>query len=461
MSLRLCDWDKCGHPAVRRAGDCSLCDRHLCRTHLEDEWHKCPKPETNWENYSVQYVATESRQMAELCRRIDSSKLCKRASRLRNGIPCTTNLSAEALSSMMGGQNCHAEITFEDQVRWLVRFRLAKTSSPPVTVRDYLLRSEAATMIFLRKHTQIPSPEVYDWACESDPYNPIGRVGYILMEKIEGKALDWQLATLSHKEKVMRQLVDIFLEIEKHPFDKLGSIMPGKDADAFEIQGYAHHGTFRPEPRGPLGPFHSSLEATRATIKLYLDMIASGEMAARYLVDVYLVHRFRLDLLDQFAEEMLSERQFFLKHPDDKGDHILVNEVYDIVGIIDWEWCHTVSKEEAFSSPCMMWPVAKFYDGSNELASDELRFAEMWRERGRYDLAKYVAEGRKVQRFLFALGSASDCQNDYQTFVNLSLGLKRAFDSEEEEGWEEWKTEALEKWKGDHLLQALLRNTSN
>ncbi|KAI1502336.1 hypothetical protein F5X99DRAFT_379924 [Biscogniauxia marginata] len=457
MSLWPCDWDKCRQPAVQRAGDCFLCDRHLCRTHLQDQWHKCPKPEESWEDYSAQYAATEARQMNELCRRIDGSKLCTRASLLRRGIPCTINLSTKKLSTMMGGQNCHAEITFQDNVKWLARFRLAKTSSPPVEARDYILRSEAATMNFLRKHTRIPTPEVFDWACESDPQNPLGEVGYILMEKVEGEPLDWQLATSSQKERVMQQLVDIFLEIEKHPFDAIGSITPAKDPTAFEIQGFAHHSTFRPECGGALGPFYSSLEAARVVVESCLAMIASGEIAATYPIDVYLVHRFRLDILNNVGKEILSEGKFFLKHPDDKGDHILINKAYDIVSIIDWEWCHTVSKEDAFSSPCMMWPVAEFYDGSNELANDELRFASIFRERGRDDIASYVTEGRKVQRFFFALGAASGCQNNYQTFVDLFIGLKRVFDSEEG-GWEEWKTKALEKWKSDHLLQALLQS---
>jgi hypothetical protein len=358
---------------------------------------------------------------------------------------------------MMGGQNCHAEITFQDNVKWLARFRLIKTSSPPLEAREYILQSEAATMNFLRKHTRIPVPEVYDWACESDAQNPLG-VGYILMEKVEGVPLNWQLATPAQKEKVMQQLVDIFLEVEKHPFDTMGSIMPAKDSTAFEVQGFAHHAIFRPECGGPLGPFDSSVESARVAIETYLAMIASGEIAAAYPIDVYLVHRFRLDILNKMGREIISEGKYFLKHPDDKGDHILINNNYDIVSIIDWEWCSTVSKEDAFSSPCMMWPVGEFYDGSNELTNEELRFASIFRERGRGDLASFVIEGRKVQRFFFALGAASGCQKDQQTLVSLFLGLKRALDSEEE-GWEEWKTKALEEWSGDKLLQGLVQGS--
>ncbi|QSS50860.1 hypothetical protein I7I53_06026 [Histoplasma capsulatum var. duboisii H88] len=92
---------------------------------------------------------------------------------------------------MMGNQNCHAEITFDDNVKWIARFRLARTSSPPREVRDWILRSEAATTIYLQQHTCIPTPAIFDWACESDPGNPLG-VDYILMEKLDGKPLDWQ-----------------------------------------------------------------------------------------------------------------------------------------------------------------------------------------------------------------------------------------------------------------------------
>ncbi|KAI1097924.1 hypothetical protein F4804DRAFT_346769 [Jackrogersella minutella] len=275
-------------------------------------------------------------------------------------------------------------------VKWLARFRLPSISSPPLEVRDYILRSEAATMGFLQKHICIPSPKILDWACESDPSNPLGHVGYILMEKMEGNPLDWQGASPSQKEKVMQQLVDIFLELERHPFDTMGSIISSGDPSVYEIQGFAYHAAYS---RGTKG--------------------VSGEIGAAYPVDVFLVHRSRLDLLGDVEKDVPSGEAFFLKHPDDKGDHILVNEDFDIVGMIDWEWCQT--------------PVAKFYDGSNELADEELRLA--------YD------KGRKVQRFFFSLGAGSGA-HDQKTLIDLFMGLKRAFDPGEEE-WEEWRTKAL------------------
>ena len=352
---------------------------------------------------------------------------------------------------MMGNQNCHVEITFHDNVRWLARFCLAKTSSPPREVRDWILRSEAATMTYLQQHTCIPTPKIFDWACESDPGNELG-AGYILMEKLDGNSLDWDAATPQQREKVMHQLADMFLEIEKHPFKAMGSLV-SSTVDIIDVQGLAHQSTFR-IGKGPLGPFSSSLEGSQVMLESYLAMIATGEIDSCCPIDTYLVHRFCQDIVGALWEDVPSGDQFFLKHPDDKGDHILVNDSFDIVGVIDWEWTQTVSKAEAFCSPCMMWPVAEFYDGSNELAADELRLAAIFQEKGREDLANCVIEGRKVQRFFFTLGPESSFL-DTQTLSHLFTGLQRAFNSEDEE-WGSWKSKALKKWKDDELLLGLL-----
>ncbi|KAI0531620.1 hypothetical protein GGR58DRAFT_518391 [Xylaria digitata] len=398
--------------------------------------------QTNWDEYSARYAAAESRRLEELCRRIDGRKLCVRASQVRSdtNMPCAIDLSPKSLSAMMGGQNCHAEVVFTDGVVWLARFRLSSPISPPPEVRDYVLRSEAATMEFLQRHTRIPSPRVFDWACESDPANTVG-VGYILMEKLHGSPLDWQGATAAQREKVVRQLADIMLEIERHPFDRLGSLVAttamsgGKMAAAaaelqIQVQGLAKHSTFRSgEDDRPLGLFRSSWEASPALVEAHLRMIASGEIrTVENAVDVFLAHRFRLD----------EDEKFFLKHAD-KGDHILVNADFDI--------------------PCMMWPVAAFYDGSNELADEELLLARVFCERGREDLARCVLDGRKVQRLLFALGPGGASHEDRRMFACLFMGLKQAFDlgyggKEEKRGreveeWEVWRARALVKWEHD------------
>lgn len=272
------------------------------------------------------------------------------------------------------------------------------------------------------------------------------------MDKLDGKPLEWDGATPAQREKIMQQLADVFLDLESHPFDAMGSLVCAADGAEVELQGLAHVATFRMGGGGPLGPFSSSVEGTRAMLASYLAMITNRELEGCHPVNAWLAHRDRLDLIER---HFTSRGLFFLKHPDDKGDHILVNDQFDIVGMIDCEWMQTASRAGAFCSPCMMWPVADFYNGSNDLTTDEMRLADIFRERGRHDLAECVVNGRRVQRLLFGLGPDGSFLDD-KTFGSLFLGLRRAVDSSEER-WEQWMAKALERWKKDESLQRLLK----
>ncbi|CAN8105502.1 unnamed protein product [Discula destructiva] len=185
----------------------------------------------------------------------------------------------------------------------------------------------------------------------------------------------------------------------------MGSLVQTTDGD-FEIQGLeSRHATFSVgDENRPLGPFSSSLQGSGPIIQSYLKVAASGEVDTAHSVDACLAYRLRLEMASSLwidAGAGPLGQQFFLKHPDDKGDHIFVKYAFDIIGIIDWEWAQIVSKAEAFCAPCMMWPVGDFYSGSNELAADELRLASIFLEKERDDLASYVKDGRRFQRLFF------------------------------------------------------------
>ncbi|KAK8029424.1 hypothetical protein PG993_010715 [Apiospora rasikravindrae] len=330
--------------------------------------------------------------------------------------------------------------------------RLQRNSSPPLEVRDYILRSEAITMFYLQQHTHLPTPKIFDWACEADPEN-CARIGYILMEKMDATPLNWQAATGEQKETIMQQLADIFIEIEKHPFTTMGSLATC-DGNIADIPGLALPYVFRPEA-GPLGPFTSPLEWSKAIIESYLSIMADGEIDANLRTEVYLYHRFRLEAVGRLWEGVLPGHRFFLKHPDDKGDHILINDRYQIVALIDWEWAHTVSAAEAFSSPSMMWPVADFYKGLNILASEERRLAAILQEKGRNGLASHVVNGRKFRRFFFAIGPGSSFLTQKEV-ADLFVGLQLALNWENV-GREPWKQSALETWEKDELLLKIMK----
>ncbi|RMZ84189.1 hypothetical protein DV738_g604, partial [Chaetothyriales sp. CBS 135597] len=352
----------------------------------------------------------------------------------------------------MGGMNYHIELSFDDGVKWIARIRRFNATSPPAALRDYIIRSEVATLKFLEL-TDVPSPKVFDFAMEN-ANNPVG-VGYILMEKLPGKSLRWALATEIQRKNVMDQLADIFVELHKYSFDHLGSL---------DQPGDTHIGPFARESltdfvqseMRPIGPFSSPDQYHYASLQLILDLILRGEMYSQQAVDAYLIHLFLIDLIPSISpspSSIQNDQGYYLKHADDKGDHILVDEDFNITGIIDWEWAYTAPPAHAFNSPIGLLSVGDFYDGVNDLGDDEIVFARLLEEKGHQDLAAFVWNGRIQHRFAFCCGYDLA---DWSGFLGLFRGLRDAVKVDEGLDWDEWKTVALHRYKEDAGLQLLL-----
>lgn len=63
-------------------------------------------------------------------------------------------------------------------------------------------------------------------------------------------------------------------------------------------------------------------------------------------MNAYLIFKYLRDLAESGRwnafESNFDDGPFFLKHMDDKGDHILVDDEYNITGIIDWIYARVV-----------------------------------------------------------------------------------------------------------------------
>ena len=68
--------------------------------------------------------------------------------------------------------------------------------------------------------------------------------------------------------------------------------------------------------------------------------------------------------------------------------------------------------------------IGSFYDGKNDLSQDELRFAQIFKQHGRHDIADIVLGCRPWQRSLFFLGGLP---KDIEEFDKLFHGLKKSF----------------------------------
>jgi aminoglycoside phosphotransferase (APT) family kinase protein len=153
--------------------------------------------------------------------------------------------------SQMGGQNCHVDIKFDDGVVWIARFRLDNDPTlPPRATQEKIFASEVATLRFL-SNTTVPVPAVFYASFEDKGIgSPV-----VLMQKLAGKALQWYNASVQQKTKIMEQLANIFIELQRHPFSSSGSLISGGE----QVGPFAQVPMFS-TPAQSLGPF-STVEA--------------------------------------------------------------------------------------------------------------------------------------------------------------------------------------------------------
>ncbi|OJI99473.1 hypothetical protein ASPVEDRAFT_882993 [Aspergillus versicolor CBS 583.65] len=99
------------------------------------------------------------------------------------------------------------------------------------------------------------------------------------------QSLRWSLLEIEQRRKVMSQLADIYIELQQ----------------------------------------------------LTIDLIMREECFTPRAVDAYLIHRFLLDYVSEkyLVHSHSDDGRFYLKHADSKGDHILINDEYNITGIMD------------------------------------------------------------------------------------------------------------------------------
>ncbi|EXJ78033.1 hypothetical protein A1O3_09193 [Capronia epimyces CBS 606.96] len=418
---------------------------------------------TDPDTYYAALDAAKKQHLLSLIAKINLVALTSAASTARNGLCCRVPAlefhskgrpNLELIQSQLGGQNCHLDIEFEDGTVWLARIRLDDPLLPPKPTQEYIFMSEMATLKFLEK-TGVPAPKVYAYAADSI-INPV-RASYALMEKLPGVPLEWDEATSGQRTRVMDQLVDIFLELEKHPFHTSGSLSLSQDV--LKVGGFAQLPLFS-SPEQTLGPFETLQSSLHAMISQQQDQIVNGELSS-LAVDNYLSHCWRLDMITHVTAHCHeSGPSFFLKHFDDKGDHILVDADFNITGIIDWEFASAEPNTLAFSTPCMLWPVGDFYEGKNGLSAEEIEFAGIFQARGRGDIGKIMLESRKMQRFIFFNGGG--VSSDQEEFQALFTGLRTAWATQDEHptSYEDWKRDAEKRYKGDPGLQIVLRGQS-
>jgi len=262
-----------------------------------------------------------------------------------------------------------------------------------------------------------------------------------LFEKLPGKPMTWYDATEDQKQRFSRQLADIYVELDRHPFGKLGRLQPGSMAEAPGIGPTF----FDYDPTGTLvahGSFEHSDDYYKALVERGIRLIKTRQMAISAPVDMYLVYRAPLDHLpSQNSHE--QGPPFFLQHVDTRPDNFLVDDAYNITGIIDWEFAILAPKSSGLQSPLLMNDLnLQMKEGLSVPSDDELRFSRILRDsNGRDDLAVLAA-----QKLVLAFEQCIETEPHHWTFVPTFAAWWRAITGTDSFDWDTWRKEALEKY---------------
>lgn len=337
-------------------------------------------------------------EVAELLSRIDKTELVQVASALNGGKQCTFRPGKHlGIGATMGCANYHAWLDFDDDEKWLVRVPRTTFSSEPAALTEYLVASEYATLKFLET-TKVPAPKAFGLGLLSDPANHVG-INYLFIQALPGEPYYASSANTDQKNHVVGQVADILAEISNHPFEQAGSLLFRNGN-----MGIAEIASDRFVNLCRHGPFSTDVEYFLSFVDQHLDLIADGQLYHAYPKEAFLFYRLlRQHILKLCADEAPSA--FFLKHVDDKGDHLLVDENYNIVGIIDWQFTRTVPICEAFGPSLLTADLRNLYSRHASITNDDRELSKALRDRGRHDLAQYTSGTELIRRFHFGLAS--------------------------------------------------------
>ena len=296
-------------------------------------------------------VPINSRTKVESCiQRIDFLALQTRALRVRRVEETTFDgvCMIDQPYSLQGDVfNLVFEIRFSDGVAWVARLR---TNYFGLFGRDEdripaSLRSEVHTMQFLTGRTTIPVPKVFDYDLESG--NGVG-YPFIIMEALRGPPLGVPYSQIpsEYLHIFLTQLAEYIVQLGSLSFSSIGR--PEYDHSKASII---------PSP-GDASVYTTSTDFIQHTRNKENELLLKDETFPTSPEDRELAcWILSKAVLFAIKKEVVSG-PFPFSHPDLHYNNILVDENYDITGIIDWSGAGTVPQELFAAIPGFRPPPA-------------------------------------------------------------------------------------------------------
>ncbi|KAI0159980.1 hypothetical protein GGR52DRAFT_563798 [Hypoxylon sp. FL1284] len=149
-----------------------------------------------------------------------------------------------------------------------------------------------------------------------------------------------------------------------------------------------------------------------------------------------------MSLLDSLPPN--ESAPFFLRHVDSRDANFLVDENYNITGIIDWELAISTSKGSAFQSPLLLYNLGELYgEGLSTPSEEGRRLSKILREeKGAVELS--VLAEKKLHFRVEQVIEADPCEREQ--FESLFGGWWKLTNGVETFDWDTWYKKALEMY---------------
>ena len=209
------------------------------------------------------------------------------------------------------------------------------------------LLSEIHTMQFIADRTTIPVPKVFD--CDLDPANSVG-FPYVIMEAIKGRPLGVSYSQIPPQflKSFLTQFANYIVQLRSLSFPAIGSLEYDVSTGVAQI-------ITSPDLRSN---YTSSLEFMQNVRDKENEQLKKEEITKTSLEDRELACWILTRAVLSAVEKDFISGPFPLCHPDLHYSNILVDQHFNITGIIDWSGAATVPQELFASIPGFRYPAA-------------------------------------------------------------------------------------------------------
>ncbi|CAD6565669.1 MAG: hypothetical protein ASARMPREDX12_006713 [Alectoria sarmentosa] len=267
--------------------------------------------------------------------RINWDALCQYASRLHDDEDCTISPQFT-----MGGRHMVRRVIFQSGTRWIARVRITTTMNEDEGSR--LLQREVDCIQLVQERTSVPVPTIFGYIASAR--NVIG-APFMLMECLSGNVgvdLSGVEIPAQHKASFHREMARFQTEISSITFPKIGAIVKLQD------------GTYDVGPLPGLGgPFITATEyfeawARSAKFVETLDRVKQiwGDGYEEIIAQIVNFPPRVGELASKIAAR--DQGPFPLFHVDFGHNNIVVDDDYNVLGVIDWEHASSVPWERIY-----------------------------------------------------------------------------------------------------------------